>query len=440
MANNRGSDISTDHRYRVATFVFLGWMFAGIQLAVVSIVMREAVKDLMGPAPEGDYGRWFGWLTSAFMFGAAAGGYVLGWFGDRYGRRRAILLSILGYSLFSGATYFVSTPTQLLWLRFLVGFGVGGMWPNGIALVSEVWPRLSRPAIAGVIGTAANVGTMLFAILACFVWVTTDSWRWVNVLGALPVLLAMAAYIGLPESPKWLQERTSSKDKTGSETDPQLRPADSPLIAVFRPPILQVTVLGIVLGTIPLFGGWGSSNWANAWASEVGERVQQEDPALKARTLLARSAPGSIASLLGGLLASYLGRRTTYCVLSIGCLVCSQCLFRFSHPGDGSFLGWTAALGIFNGFFFGWLPLCLPEMFPTRVRATGAGVSFNFGRIATSLGILVVAALLKEMFGGDYSQIGQFTSWVYLVGALVIWAAPRHQEPHAGLAGVVGVR
>ncbi len=419
MQSKNEYSISSSARYWVLIIVFLGWMFAGVQLAVVSIVMRDAVKDLLGVADEADYGRWFGWLTAAFMFGAAFGGYGLGWAGDRFGRKYAIVWSIACYSLFAGFTYFVTTAEQLLCMRFLVGVGVGGMWPNGIALVSEAWPKLSRPMLSGVIGTAANIGTMLFSILACFVYVTPDSWRWVMLLGALPILLACVAVIAIHESPEWL-----ALQKKATATLATQGKSQSPLFEIFRPPMLRITLVGIVLGTIPLFGGWGSSNWANAWASEVGGKSQNADPALKARTLLARSAPGSVASLMGGVVASTLGRRMSFCLLSLGCLFCSQYLFRYSNPNSDDFLFWTAGLGLFNGFYFGWLPLCLPELFPTRVRATGAGVSFNFGRIATAFGIVVAASLLKATFGGDYARIGQLTSWVYLIGAVAIWCAP----------------
>jgi MFS family permease len=415
--------ISSFHRYAIAIVAFLGWMFAGVQLAVISIVMREAVKDLLGSAGEGDIGRWFGWLTAGFMFGAAAGGYLLGWAGDRWGRKTAIIMSIACYSIFAGCTYFVTSSEQLLLMRFMVGFGVGGMWPNGISLVSEAWPNLSRPTVAGIIGSAANIGTMLFSILTCFVFVTTENWRWVMLLGLVPIVLAFVAMFAIPESPQWL----SIRKQAGGDTT-NSRNHRSPLMEIFLPPLLKISLLGILLGTIPLFGGWGSSNWANAWASEVGENKQQLNPTLKAQALLARSAPGSVASLLGGVVASWLGRRLSYFVFSLGCLICSLSLFQYSHPSRPDFLWWTAGLGIFNGFFFGWLPYCLPELFPTRVRATGAGVSFNFGRIATSFGILVAAALLKETFGGDYARIGQFTSWVYLVGAIAIWFIPQRQQ------------
>ncbi len=161
----------------------------------------------------------------------------------------------------------------------------------------------------------------------------------------------------------------------------------------------------MLLGTIPLFGGWGSSNWANAWASEVGGSSKSDDPALKARALLARSAPGSVASLLGGTLC--LSHGTSRMLLSpcswmLGLFSVSVPPFtsieRFLHLVDGCF-------GSIQRFLLWVASVCLPELFPTRVRATGAGVSFNFGRIATAVGILAVASMLKATFGGDYAAM-----------------------------------
>ncbi len=426
--NETHPTLSTWNRYLVLVAGFLGWMLAGVQLAVTSVVMREAARSLLDSSDEGLFGQWFGMLTSAFLLGAASGGYLFGCVGDRMGRKKAMAISIACYSLFAGLTYFVNGPWQLLVLRFATGMGVGGMWPNGIALVSEAWPNMSRPMLAGVIGTAANVGIMLFSILTCFVHVTPDEWRWVMALGATPLILAVLVALFVPESPRWLAIRSSEapKDSASSATS-------SPLVEIFRPPLLKVTIVGITLGTIPLFGGWGNSNWANAWASQAGEKVEAEeqsaepveaDPALKARVLLARSAPGSLASLLGGAVATLIGRRRCYFLLALACFFCSQSLFSLASPKDPQFLWWTGALGLFSGFFFGWLPLCLPEMFPTRVRSTGAGVSFNFGRVATAIAIVIAAIMLKENFQGDYAQLGRVTSLVYLIGTVVIWFAP----------------
>lgn len=401
---------------------FLGWFFAGMQLAISSLVMRPAAKDLLGPVEESLVGTWFGRLIAAFLLGAAAGGLIFGRLGDRFGRSKAMAASILWYSVFSGATYFVEDTWQLLALRFLTCMGIGGMWPNGIALVSEAWSNISRPFLAGVIGTAANVGIMMLSILLCFVPVTPDDWRWVMLVGAAPALLAAFVFFFVPESPRWQKTRDSGTAQA------KVKPHKS---AVFRPPLLQVTLLGIALGTVPLFGGWGSSNWANAWASKIGDKTKQEarqtetrsDPGLKARLLLARSLPGSISSLLGGALALLMGRRLTYFLLSVGALFSAQYLFWFLEPGDAQFYVWTAILGFFSGYFFGWLPLCLPELFPTRVRSTGSGVSFNFGRILTAVGVLAGGTLLG-FFDGDYARLGRVTSLIYVLGMVVIWFAP----------------
>ena len=417
---------------------FLGWMCAGMHMSINSIVMRVATADLLpAGAEEGEIGQWFGWLICAFLFGAATGGYLFGYVGDRVGRAKAMAASIFCYSVFSGATYFVESPTQLLVLRFLTCMGVGGMWPNGIALLSEAWPGLSRPFLAGAIGTAANVGILCFALLTTAKYVEQDHWRWTFVVGAMPFVLGVLSLLLVPESPRWL----ALKREEGSADGRQARVGFG---EIFRPPLLKMTVIGILLGTIPLFGGWGVGNWATAWASEVGDiakTVESEgnedekssktvsrkkpDPTLKSRTVIARSLPGSISSLLGGALAFWLGRKRSYFLLSACALICTQFLFR-ADPGDPDslFLFWTGALGFFSGFFFGWLPLCLPELFPTRVRATGAGVSFNWGRILTGIGVLVSAAVLREALQGKYDVVGQYTGFIYALGMIVILFAP----------------
>ncbi|MEO1997679.1 MAG: MFS transporter, partial [Planctomycetaceae bacterium] len=479
--------------YVVLITAFLGWAFAGVHMSINGIVMRVATADLMhtsfvdqGIAEEsntsaqpdetllrdfdknGDrqldqperrqaresvLGQWFGWFTCAFLFGAATGGLLFGYVGDRCGRAKAMAASIFCYSIFSGASFFADNVWQLLLLRYLTCMGIGGMWPNGIALISEAWSNVSRPVLSGIMGTAANVGILAFALFTVLHSnVTSDAWRWTFLVGAAPVILGLFSLIAVPESPHWKALQVTNLDGENNETQSSVK-------EIFRPPLLKTTAIGILLGAVPLFGGWGVSNWASAWASEVGDRAQtatkstesstatnpesgqaqaarKPNSVLKSMTVVARSLPGSISSLLGGALAFWLGRKRTYFVLCIGAFVCTQFLFRVENPADShvlftitmfeqtlpitEFLGWTFGLGFFSGFFFGWLPLCLPEMFPTRVRATGAGVSFNWGRILTAIGVLLSAIALKQLFKGRYAAVGQLTGWVYILGIFVI--------------------
>jgi len=433
-------------RYLVLIVAFLGWMFAGVQMSITSLVMRPAAIDLMDRVgsidlekynalnkviaqgdsePSADdqklltgwkalVAQWFAWYQCAFLFGAAAGGLIFGRLGDRIGRSKAMAASILCYSILSAAACLAQSPLQLLALRFLACTGVGGMWPNGVALVAEAWSGLSRPMVAGVIGTAANVGIFLMATVARIHGVTPDDWHWVMLIGGSPVVLGLFALVAVPESPRWLAGRTT--EESGNQKK-------APVSEVFHKPFLSVTLIGIALATVPLIGGWGSANWMIPWADEAGETANPPNPTLKADVLQARAFTGMVGSLLGGWIASIVGRRRCYFLVSLIALGIAQYAFWFSYPTDKSFLLWVGALGFFSGIYFGWLPLFLPELFPTRVRSTGAGVSFNFGRILTAVTIFATGAL-RDYFAGDYAQIGRVTSLIYAVGILVILFAP----------------
>jgi hypothetical protein len=233
-------------------------------------------------------------------------------------------------------------------------------------------------------------------------------------VGAVPLVLGLYSLVAVPESPRWLATRVEPVTRF------QL-PASS--WEIFRPPLLGITLLGILLATIPLIGGWGTANWMNPWADQAGRTADPPNPFLKAYVLQARALTGILGSLLGGWIGSLVGRRLTYFLVSLASLGIAQYTFWFAYPTDRGFVIWVAALGFVSGIYFGWLPLFLPELFPTRVRSTGAGVSFNFGRIVTAVTIFA-AGVLMELFAGDYARIGRVTSLLFLIGMLAIWFAP----------------
>jgi MFS family permease len=138
------SPLSPGARSAVLLASFLGLLFDGVELGLMPIASLSVSKSLLGPAFTATAGGdWFAWFTASLMLGAAVGGIALGNLGDRIGRTRAMGISILFYSVFATFGAYVETQEQMLALRFLVGLGVGGMWPNGIALVSECWPSAS---------------------------------------------------------------------------------------------------------------------------------------------------------------------------------------------------------------------------------------------------------------------------------------------------------
>jgi MFS transporter, SHS family, sialic acid transporter len=428
-------------RYVILAAAFLGWAFSGMQMSLTGLVARSAAIDfvrqgrlspeaplswdglLASDRPAGPVSaegqneilkriapRWTAWYNSAFLLGAAFGGFVFGSFGDRAGRVKAMGLSIVWYSLFAGLGYVGATPEQLLALRFLSAMGVGGMWPSGVSLASEAWSDVSRPMLSGLIGTAANVGIVLMGVVGMVEDITPDAWRWTMLVGGAPLVLGLAVWAVVPESPSWLAAR-QHQQSTGSRTS---------ALTVFRPPLLKLTMLGIALGAIPLLGGWGVTQWFIFWSDKVMGSV---DPQAKALTTIMRAGGGAIGSLLGGWIANLCGRRLSYFMISLVTLGLAEYAYFNLAPGDAYFQPFVFAIGFVSTIYFGWLPLYLPELFPTHARATGSGVSFNFGRILTAAGVLGTGAL-TSFYREDYAAAGRITSLVYALGMIVILFAP----------------
>ncbi len=416
-------DLSRGGRYLVLIVAFLGWLFAGTIMVIVPLAGRTALRQ-MGLEVEAEIGRWFSWWICSFLLGAALGGLFFGWLGDVLGRTKAMGLSILCYTLLTGLSYWVDTPAMFLVFRFLACMGVGGMWPNGVALVSEAWSNVSRPLLSGLIGTAANLGFVLLGFLASDnqvalsiasavgvdLAIRPDNWRWVLIFATFPLPLGLIALWFVPESPRWLARRQVDANEQQA----------APVREVFFSGLWKFTLLGILLGMIPLLGNWGGANWLVPWAGQVGGDA---DPYLKGTTQTVRSTGAAIGALLGGWLALLFGRRTAYFIYCALSLASSQYLFAFLEPGQAGFMLWVFLLGFFGTIFFGWLPLYLPELFPTRVRSTGTGVAFNFGRIVTVAGVMAAGQLMIA-FDGDYGRVGQITSLIYVVGLIVICFAP----------------
>lgn len=411
--------LTRPQRDAVLAAAVLAWLFAGLEISLFVLIHRQMALELLGPGtPEAVVTRWFAWYQAAFLAGAAAGGWLFGWLGDRAGRTRALAAGVLCYSLFTLAGYFVATAEGMLAVRFLACLGVGGVWPNAVALVAEAWPDASRPLLAGLLGAAANVGFVLLGAAAYCVPVTAGDWRWTLLVGAAPAGLGLLTLLAVPESPRWLAARRAPRSD---------RPAGSPVRDVFRPPLLSRTVLGVALGAVPVVGSAANANWLVPWtdqATAAEGTSKPADPRGKAVTQMTRSGGAVFGSLLGGLAAGLLGRRLSYFLISLGALAVSSYIFTQLDPAHPQFQAFAFLLGFVGITYFGWLPLFLPELFPTAVRATGAGISFNTGRLAAAA-VVLSAGLLLDRFGGDYARVGFWSGTVYAVGMAIAWLVPR---------------
>jgi len=403
------SSLPRSARLLVIAAAFGALLFDGVELGLMPVGSLSVAKNLLGEQFTVKLGGdWFAWLTASLMLGAAVGGIALGALGDRIGRRRALGVSVLFYSVFAGLGAFVTSLEQMLVLRFLVGLGVGGVWPNGVALVSECWPNVSRPVVAGIVGAGINVGILLLSQVARIWHVTPDSWRWLFGWSALPAVLGVFVLWTVSESPHWLAMRGAKR-----------APA-TPLAELLRPPLRRTLMIGIMLGAIPMIGAWAASKWMIPWADQIGGTAQ---PGYKASTQGYWALGAVLGSFLGAQLASRAGRRLSYFLISVGSAALTCGIFLFSAPLRPEFLPLVFAQGFVATLFFGWLPLYLPELFPTRVRATGTGIAYNVGRFATALGVCV-AGTLVGWFNGDLAKVGAATALIYALGMVVIWWAP----------------
>lgn len=441
------SEPLTRAQWTVLGAAFLGWMFDGVEIGLFPLVSRPALQQLLGDIGDAKVGWWTGILVASFLLGAALGGLVFGWLGDKLGRVRAMGLSILIYSLFTGLGCIATEAWHLGLLRFIASLGMGGQWAVAVALVVECWPERHRPKLAGAIGAAANFGFLFIGTVGYFFPVTQDTWRWLMLVSASPAVLAFLVLLLVPESERWKQ---AAKTAT--------RP---PIVEIFSAGLRKRTILAIVFSSIPLIGSWAAvSGWIPSWVEQMqqAQLVEQQLPAIeltnmkgkqleqalesakqqlsasqwakiatdsaqaKARILIMLSIGAIVACFVAPVLGGIWGRRPVYFGLCLLSLVLCAYLFRYMNPFDPGFGVMVGVVGAVTAAFYGWLPLYLPEIFPTRVRATGQGLAFNFGRIFAAAGALQMGELVREL-GGNYASAGATITLIYAAGVL-IWLAP----------------
>ena len=400
--------ISSRARWLALTAAFLGWMFDGLEMGIFPIVARPALQELLSSEADKLVGPWMSYITAGFLLGAAAGGLLFGWLGDKIGRVRAMAASILAYSLFTGACYFVTAPWHLLVFRALAALGMGGEWALGVALVMECWPENKRPLMAGVIGAAANVGYASIGLMTWIFPVRLDSWRWVMLAGAVPALLALFVVAMVPESQRW---KESVKKAGPTHTHP--------LKEVFGPALWKTTVLAICFSSVALIGTWGSVQWLPLWADQM---VGKQMPEVKGITMFLMSVGAILGCFVGPMVGALMGRRIAYFTLCTASLVSCALLYRTVTGYGPAFMIGAFFVGGATAAFYGWLPLYLPELFPTRARATGQGVSYNAGRLLAAAGALTQGQLVAH-YSGSYAKASAVVTLVYLVGMVLIWFA-----------------
>ncbi len=395
-------------QWMVLLAAFLGWLFDGYEQGLFPLIARPALQSILDGAGGNDglIGKWMGCVTACFLVGAALGGLTFGLLGDRIGRIRAMSLSILTYSLLTGLGYFARTPWELAMVRLTSALGMGGQWALGVALVMECWPEKWRPWLASLIGIAANVGFLLVGVTARLHPVTSESWRWIMLVGALPALMVFFIMFAVPESGRWLAAARTARV--------------NPVREVFSGGLRKTTLLAMAFASIALIGTWGSVQWLPAWADQLAGKTS---PSAKANTQMLVALGAIVGAWFAPLLGARVGRRPAYFLLCLASFVLCAALFHFVHEFAGTFLAMSFLVGAATASFYGWFPLYFPELFPTRVRATGQGLCYNSGRVIAAMGALTQGQLVAY-FNGSYARAGAIITLIYVLGMALIWLAP----------------
>jgi MFS family permease len=407
---------------------FLGWAFDGFEMGVFPLVARPALIELLDLSSEqrlihdpnvsperqdqarsnvdGVVRRWNGVLSAVFLFGAAAGGVLFGWLGDRFGRVRAMVFSVLTYAVFTGFCGFAQTAWQLAVLRFIAALGMGGEWSLGVALVMETWSAHARPVLAGLIGSASNTGFLASALLSLLL-TPADYWRILLMVCVFPALLTFLLRTFVPESKRWEHAVT---------TGPRARVRD-----IFAARLRGRSLMGAAIGAVALLATWGAVQWIPLW---IGQLTHGTIPGAASYAQVCSACGAVVGAFLGAVVGDRLGRRLGYFLLCFLSLASTQYLFL--GLAEGPFATWLLVTvfvaGGISAAFYGWLPLYLPELFPTRIRATGQGFCYNFGRSLAAVGVLLTTFTIDV--GGRYALASALVCLVYLVGLVLAWFIP----------------
>ncbi len=376
----------------------LGWMLDAMDVMLYSLVLAHLMADL------GMDKRTGGLLNSLTLLASALGGLLFGFLADRIGRTRALMLSILVYSAASGACGLSDTVVQLAFFRFLLGLGMGGEWTTGAALIAEVWRPEHRGKALGLMQSSWAIGEIIAAAVVGLV-LPRFGWRAVFFVGILPALLVLWIRRDVPESEVWLEK--------GGKKEGALR-------VLLRPDIRRNGLVATAMNALGMFGYWGLFTWIPAYlALPAAQGGRGLDLFTTTTWLIVMGGGKWLGYVLFGFAADAFGRRRSYVTYLLVAAALVPLYGLATSPVALLVLGpFVAFFG--TGFFSGFSALTA-ELFPTEVRATAMGLSYNVGRGLSAAAPFVVGALASAYGLGSafFLQAAAF-----FVAALLALALP----------------
>jgi MFS family permease len=407
----------------------LGWMFDGYETFSLILVVGVALHDLLAPSQFAQIPAFAGTVIGITLLGWGIGGVLGGVLADYIGRRRTMIFAILAYSITTGLSAFAWDWVSFALLRFLVGVAIGSEWSTGASLTAEVWPDHARGRGAGLMQCGFGIGFFL----ASFTWLFVSghgphAWRIMFFIGVLPALFALWLRTGVPESQKWEDSNEKRKSararkKSGaamSEEDYALtRFTFADLFA--DPEIRKRTIIVFLMSLTTTVAWWGISTWVPPFFAAAAGKAGLPPQTWASYAGMSYNL-GAICGYVGlGFLADRFGRKPIVMIFFAASLVLTFALYKWTT--DLHMLLLVAAV---NGFFtlgqYSWMSVWLPELFPTRMRATGLAFAFNAPRFVAFMGPLFAGMLIAQ-FGG-FSGMAVAFSFIYILGFVVVPLLP----------------
>jgi MFS family permease len=418
------------YQWFVVIVASLGWMFDTMDQQLFNLARRPAIVDFMKVFPGDPMGaarvaQYSGYVTMIFMIGWASGGVLFGVLGDRIGRARTMIFTILLYAAFTGLSVFSTSVWDFSFYRFLTGLGVGGQFSVGVAIVAETVSDRARPYALGWLQALSTVGNMLAALVGILLGQLQESgtissaWRIMFVVGALPALLCIPIFQKLKEPDAWRRARAENDGKNLGKmkhllVDPRWR---------------RNAILGTLLAFAGVVGLWGIGFFSLDLLRSVLDKTSMsagKKTLWTGITSLLQNAGGFFGVYAFTHLTSVTGRKVAFSISFI--VAMSATAFTFWNLKTLTDILWMIPLMGFSQLaLFGGYAIYLPELFPARLRSTGISFCYNTGRFVAAIGPLVLGLLTSRVYADKPEPMryaGVTMSLVFLVGLATLPFAP----------------
>ncbi len=403
----------------------LGWTFDGFEVFALILTVGVALHQLLDPSQYPRIPAYAGAVIAITVFGWAIGGLLGGVLADYLGRKRSMTLTILAYSLLTGVSAFSWDWLSFAVFRFLVGLAIGSEWATGASIMAELWPAKAR----GKGGAFLQSGYPIGSILASGVWLAIgtsgpDAWRYMYLIGVLPALIVFWIRRNIPESPRW--EESNRRRRAAYDLRRQgaaLQGEDAALVRftlvdVFAEPAVRLRLfLTFVMSLSVTIGYWGVSTFVPSYVGSVATAAGLPAQRWAALAGLVQNLGALIGFASFGFLADAFGRKPTTILFYLMCLILTPIVYLWVQDIHVLLFA-LVVYGFFIQGVFSWTPIWLPELFPTRMRATAAGFIFNAPRLISAIAPLIAGTLIVSL--GGYGKAATIIGLFYILGLIAV--------------------